>query len=285
MSHGAKFPSPAQFLRFLQKTAGNLLAAAILLLTSLICESIEFVGRKIVSFVVYTFNVSIAEETRDTHKPRIQAPRPPDIVYRPDTKGNLGRAPDQVINEELTRQYCLSDLSCSSSNSSSCSPEDASRGQKFFRDVFEAQDLIERSYALIRSEFGCLKPELLSEDFQFECFPVGPLSKAEFVEAFLSFKLRDAFPTGRGNFFNFCVDPLEPNRVWFFSRAQMTHRGPLKLGPMMKTLKPVGRAGGHPRTGRATSSVPASAGFSPSPSDSVDEEAPPPLLSVPPQVV
>ena len=59
------------------------------------------------------------------------------------------------------------------------------------------------------SRFGCLKPELLSDDFQFIFPVVGPLLKDKFIEAFSSFKVREAFPDGKGNYFNFCVDPLE----------------------------------------------------------------------------
>lgn len=104
---------------------------------------------------------------------------------------------------------------------------------------------------------------------------VGPLSKQQFVHAFSSFEIRDAFPDLNGRYFGFTVDPQvsahikadrrtafhpmcsgshaqndarvlfmrprslrlcrcpqEPNRVWFFSRARMTHCGTLKFGPL-----------------------------------------------------
>ena len=73
--------------------------------------------------------------------------------------------------------------------------------------------------------------QLLAEDFQFLFPVVGPLQKAEFIEAFTSFKVREAFPDSRSNFYNFSVDPLEPNRVWCMSRGHFTHTGILQFGP------------------------------------------------------
>merc|ERR1711997_557915 len=80
------------------------------------------------------------------------------------------------------------------------------------------------------AEFGSKKPELLAEDFQFIFPVVGPLTKTEFCTIFSSFKVKDAFPDSCNNFFGFTVDPMEPNRVWYFSRAKMTHSGTLKFG-------------------------------------------------------
>ena len=80
------------------------------------------------------------------------------------------------------------------------------------------QDLVEKTKEVIRMKFACEKPSLLADDFLFVFPVVGPLRKQEFIDAFSSFKLEEAFSQGSGNFFNFSVDPLEPNRVWFFSR-------------------------------------------------------------------
>jgi len=80
------------------------------------------------------------------------------------------------------------------------------------------------------AEFGSKNPDLLAEDFKF-IFPiVGPLTKIEFCTIFGGFKLGEAFPDTRRNYFGFTVDPMEPNRVWFFARSQMTHTGVLKFG-------------------------------------------------------
>lgn len=89
----------------------------------------------------------------------------------------------------------------------------------------EPTKLISLARDLLASEFGTKESSLasgLAEDFQFVAPIVGPLSKAEFLRAFGSFKLKEAFPDMKDNSW-FQVDPLEPNRVWFFSRATGTH--------------------------------------------------------------
>jgi len=98
-------------------------------------------------------------------------------------------------------------------------------------------DLIEKCKNVVRHKFGSEKPEVLAEDFQFIFPVVGPLTKAEFVEAFSSFKVEEAF-SGSYNYFGFSVDPMEPNRVWFFSRGTLTHSGVLNFGAMK--MKPSG---------------------------------------------
>ena len=45
--------------------------------------------------------------------------------------------------------------------------------------------------------------------------------------------------TGSPNYFNFSVDPMEPNRVWFFSRSVLKHTGDLIFGPQV--IKPTGK--------------------------------------------
>ena len=91
---------------------------------------------------------------------------------------------------------------------------------------------------IVQQQFGAKQPDLLSEDFQFIFPVVGPLTKKEFTEAFSSFKVEDAF-TGSYNYFGFNVDPMEPNRVWFFSRGVVTHSGVLYFGAMK--MKPTGK--------------------------------------------
>merc|ERR1712038_1562035 len=94
------------------------------------------------------------------------------------------------------------------------------------------EKLIEKTKALLSKEaaLGSLKPELLADDFQFVFPVVGPLTKTEFCTIFSSFKVHDAFPNGIGNYFGFTVDPVEPNRVWFFARGEAKHEGMLRLG-------------------------------------------------------
>uniref|UniRef100_A0A7S0B8F3 Uncharacterized protein n=1 Tax=Pyrodinium bahamense TaxID=73915 RepID=A0A7S0B8F3_9DINO len=103
-------------------------------------------------------------------------------------------------------------------------------------------DLIAKAKQVLFSEFGTAEGHdgsCLAEDFQFVAPIIGPLSKAEFIRAFGSFKLKAALPDMKDNSW-FHVDPLEPNRVWFFSRATGTHTGVLNFGaPMAATGRAV----------------------------------------------
>eukprot|EP00927_Polykrikos_kofoidii_P002324 TRINITY_DN1089_c0_g1_i1.p1 TRINITY_DN1089_c0_g1~~TRINITY_DN1089_c0_g1_i1.p1 ORF type:complete len:294 (+),score=43.39 TRINITY_DN1089_c0_g1_i1:75-956(+) len=101
--------------------------------------------------------------------------------------------------------------------------------------------LVTKAKEVLASEFGTAAGSdgsCLAEDFQFVAPIVGPLSKAEFIRAFGSFKLKDAVPDLKDNSW-FQVDPLEPNRVWFFSRATGTHTGTLNFG---RSIAPTGKA-------------------------------------------
>jgi len=104
------------------------------------------------------------------------------------------------------------------------------------------ETLVAKAKEVLASEFGSAEGcdgSCLAEDFQFVAPIVGPLSKAEFLRAFGSFKLKDAVPDLKDNSW-FQVDPLEPNRVWFFSRATGTHTGTLNFGsPMPPTGKEI----------------------------------------------
>ena len=80
-----------------------------------------------------------------------------------------------------------------------------------------------------RLRFGtadrCDPADFLAADFQFVApIIVGPLLREEFVAAFGGFRLKDAVPDLLDQSF-FQVDPVEPNRVWFFGRAIGTHTG------------------------------------------------------------
>lgn len=89
--------------------------------------------------------------------------------------------------------------------------------------------LIGKAKAVLGCEFGTTAgsdSSCLADDFQFVAPIVGPLGKAEFLQAFGSFKVKEALPDLKDNSW-FQVDPLEPNRVWFFSRATGTHTGTL----------------------------------------------------------
>lgn len=93
--------------------------------------------------------------------------------------------------------------------------------------------LIVKAKEVLQTEFGTKEGcdgSCLAEDFQFVAPIVGPLTKAEFIRAFGSFKVKEAIPDLKDNSW-FQVDPLEPNRVWFFTRATGTHTGTLNFGP------------------------------------------------------
>lgn len=94
-------------------------------------------------------------------------------------------------------------------------------------------DLIARTKKVLAAEFGtkagCSAAELLADDFQFVAPIIGPLTRAEFLRAFGSFKVKEAIPDAKDNAW-FAVDALEPNRVWFFTRVSATHTGPLRFG-------------------------------------------------------
>ena len=88
-------------------------------------------------------------------------------------------------------------------------------------------DLVIRAKEILGPDIGigtkdngqCLAPE-----FQF-CAPVvGPLPRDEYLGALGSFKLEEAFDI-KQNFFGFVVDPLQTNRVYFFSRQEAKHVG------------------------------------------------------------
>jgi len=105
-------------------------------------------------------------------------------------------------------------------------------------------ELIHKAKEVMAMEFGtkegCNPSQYLAKDFQFVAPIVGPLSKDEFLRAFGSFKLKDAVPDIKDNAW-FSVDPLEPNRVWFLSRTNATHTGPLNFGakPLPATGKTI----------------------------------------------
>ena len=100
--------------------------------------------------------------------------------------------------------------------------------------------LVDKAKNVIATMFGTLDHDVLAHDFRFVAPVVGPLGKAEFIRIFGSFKLEDALPDLKENHWGFRVDPLEPNRVWWMSRPQGTHTGPLCFPPP-SVIKPTNR--------------------------------------------
>ena len=86
---------------------------------------------------------------------------------------------------------------------------------------------------------GSIDEDIYADDFRF-CAPFvgGPtpaapddpmpgLDKAAYLSSLPQFNLLAAFPNMNNNYHFFRVDPFEPNRVWFQTRATATHTGPL----------------------------------------------------------
>ncbi|CAM9281772.1 unnamed protein product, partial [Heterosigma akashiwo] len=91
-----------------------------------------------------------------------------------------------------------------------------------------ADDLISRAKQVLSPDVGIGTKDggaCIADDFEFAAAVVGPLSKGEYLGALQSFALEDSFQI-KQNFFGFTVDPLQTNRVWFFSRQVATQIAP-----------------------------------------------------------
>jgi len=66
--------------------------------------------------------------------------------------------------------------------------------------------------------------ECLAQEFEFCAAVVGPIGREEYLGALGSFNLEEAFDI-TPNFFGLTVDPIQPNRVWFFNRVKGIHVG------------------------------------------------------------
>merc|ERR1712127_202752 len=96
---------------------------------------------------------------------------------------------------------------------------------KNFLAPFPETVMVQLAKGVLAADNGASDPTLLSEDFTF-CAPiVGPLDKDTFVKAFSGFGLREAFPDSIDNSSNFRVDPYDPYRVWFDTKARGTWTG------------------------------------------------------------
>merc|ERR1712086_252422 len=190
-------------------TVGHLLCIFTLVFAAFWIKVIETIVHAVVGVVSSISGASISQDSLQPHKERVRTfqTNPSLVHYREGTGSNGGTGPNQVVDEPAT----------------------LSRTQNLF--PLTEKELIAKCHQLICSEFGGLKPELLAEDFQFLFPVVGPLHKKEFVHAFTSFRVHEAFPDSRANFYNFHVDPLEPNRIWCLSRGHFRHTGTLSFGP------------------------------------------------------
>lgn len=65
----------------------------------------------------------------------------------------------------------------------------------------------------------------LASDFEF-CDPVvGPIGKKEYLETYKNYDILTAFPDYDAGIYNVHSDPIEPNKVWFATRAKGTNTG------------------------------------------------------------
>ena len=87
------------------------------------------------------------------------------------------------------------------------------------------EQLIQRAKEVLGPDVGIGTKdggECLADDFEFCAAVVGPLPKEEYLGALGTFKLEDSFDISM-NLFGFTVDPMQPNRVWFFQRQTAKH--------------------------------------------------------------
>ena len=75
----------------------------------------------------------------------------------------------------------------------------------------------------------------LADDFEFVAAVVGPIPKEDYLKALGGFKLTESFDIEQ-NYFGFIVDPIQFNRVWFFTRQIARHISPF-MGAQPKDTK------------------------------------------------
>jgi len=88
-------------------------------------------------------------------------------------------------------------------------------------------ELLRRAAEILSPEVGIGTKDggaCLSPDFEFVAAVVGPIGREEYLSALGSFNLEDGFDI-IPNFYGMSVDPMQPNRVWFFNRVTATHTG------------------------------------------------------------
>jgi len=220
----------ATYVRTLASTAGHVSCICVLFGANLITGAVDATARSIVTVIATCTGARIAQDYRIPHKERVrtfQDHRDDLIVHRPHTAGKSG--PNQVMDEQETLRKTVA-------YSSEKYPEFANSNNNILGNE---EKLTELAKTVIKAELGGDDPSLLAEDFQFLFPVVGPLTKHQFVKAFTDFQVRDAFPKSSANFYNFRIDPLEPNRIWMLSRGAYEHLGTLRFGP--SKFEPTGK--------------------------------------------
>mmetsp|Transcript_1973 Transcript_1973/g.2904 ORF Transcript_1973/g.2904 Transcript_1973/m.2904 type:complete len:318 (+) Transcript_1973:22-975(+) len=217
-----------QFLRATLSTVGHVSCISVLVGTNLLVAVLDFTARALVKIISTVTLAKIEQDSRIPHSERVRTFQETKdcVVYRSNTGNNGGSGPDQVLDEVETLKKTVAYAKSTKQHAN-------------FDLLGDETKLTELAHQLISNEFGGTKPELLAEDFQFLFPVVGPLTKTQFLDAFGQFQVNEAFPTSSANFYNFRVDPLEPNRIWCMARGLYEHLGMLNFG-----------ASGFPATGK-----------------------------------
>jgi len=214
------------YVRTVVSTAGHISCVCVLFGANLVVSVIDGTARFIVSVISTCTGARIEQDYRAPHSERIRTFQNDNdlIVHRPNTGAADGgkSGPNQVMDEEATLQKTVA-------YAKEQYPEYNNNNNNDI--IGNEAKLIELAKNLICNELGGDDPSLLAEDFQFLFPVVGPLTKSQFIEAFTNFNVQEAFPLASANFYNFRIDPLEPNRIWMLSRGAYEHLGTLCLGP------------------------------------------------------
>ncbi|CAD7946304.1 unnamed protein product [Amoebophrya sp. A25] len=247
-----------KYVAFSGRCTGHALASCVLLGGGVVSECVRLTSEFTARILSLLFGARIEQlrtQAPCSILPRIQGVHAGMLRYRPGSEGALGAGLPQVLDEEATLEQTRPATLLNAGEQGAVSTSKSKIPVETDLDPLlqkggaasslvsgggdarqSSANLIALAHNILRAEFGTMQPDLLAEDFRFVFPVVGPLSKREFVEAFSSFQVRNTFPQLRGNFFGFQVDPLEPDRVWFFSRGDMLQTGPLKLPGLGCTL-------------------------------------------------
>eukprot|EP00316_Scyphosphaera_apsteinii_P013775 CAMPEP_0119300030 /NCGR_PEP_ID=MMETSP1333-20130426/2028_1 /TAXON_ID=418940 /ORGANISM="Scyphosphaera apsteinii, Strain RCC1455" /LENGTH=222 /DNA_ID=CAMNT_0007301649 /DNA_START=209 /DNA_END=877 /DNA_ORIENTATION=- len=89
--------------------------------------------------------------------------------------------------------------------------------------ALSANECIAKAMDFIAANYGQKDSSLLADNFEFIGPFVGPLARRDYIEAMEgALNPQDGFPDLIGRQFGFTADPVEPGRVWWFTRPTGT---------------------------------------------------------------
>ena len=97
-------------------------------------------------------------------------------------------------------------------------------------------DLIRRCQEVLVAGVGTEDPSMLAPSMEFAGPVVGPISRDQYlktVEPAVK-SINEAFPDLQPQYYDFRVDPFEPNRVWYTSRSVGRMTGDLNLAGTLR---------------------------------------------------